>query len=45
MRRDVRDERREVLCAWASLSVQDLERVGGASCREGLRRVIPSAEK
>lgn len=34
-----------MLCAWASLSVQDFERVGGASGLEGLRRVRPRREK
>lgn len=37
--------RREVACARASLSVQDLLRVGGASGREGLQRTRPRREK
>lgn len=32
-------------CLRASLSEQDFESVGGASVRDGLRRVIPSWEK
>jgi hypothetical protein len=42
---DVREERRDVHCLRASLSEQDLEREGGASPREGLRRTIPRWEK
>lgn len=38
-------ERSEVACLRASLSVQDLLRVGGASGREGLRRTEPRWEK
>jgi hypothetical protein len=41
----VREERREVDCFRESLSEQDLESVGGASGREGLRRTEPRAEK
>lgn len=39
------DESNEVDCFRAILSEQDLERVGGASGREGFRRTQPSAEK
>jgi hypothetical protein len=45
IRREVRELRREVLCLRASLSEQDLESVGGASGRDGLRRTMPRAEK
>lgn len=45
MRREEREERRLVACFRASLSVQDLESVGGASGREGLRRTVPREEK
>lgn len=45
MRREVRLERREVLCLRESLSEQDFESVGGASERDGLRRTEPRAEK
>lgn len=45
MRREVREERREVHCFRASLSEQDFESVLGASGREGLRRTIPREEK
>lgn len=45
MRRDVREERRERAWWRDSLSEQDLERVGGASGREGLRRTMPRWEK
>lgn len=44
MRRETREERRDVQRCEEILSVQDLERVGGASGREGLRRVMPRAE-
>lgn len=36
MRREVVDDKRDVACVKASLSVQDLLSVGGASGREGL---------
>jgi hypothetical protein len=39
------DERSEVDCLSVSLSEHDLERVGGASGRAGLRRTRPRAEK
>jgi hypothetical protein len=42
---EVTEERSEVPCLSASLSVQDLLRVGGASGREGLRRTRPRWEK
>lgn len=42
---DVTDERIEVDCFNASLSVQDLLSVGGASRREGLQRTAPRREK
>jgi hypothetical protein len=42
---DVNDERSEVACLRASLSVQDFDRVGRASGREGLRRRRPRWEK
>jgi hypothetical protein len=45
MRSDVTDDRREVACLADSLSEQDLDNVGGASGREGLRRTAPSTEK
>jgi hypothetical protein len=45
MSRDVREERREVPCLRDSLSEQDLDSVGGASPRAGLRRTIPNVEK
>ena len=45
MRREVMEERREVLCLRESLSEQDFESVGGASGREGLRRTVPREEK
>jgi hypothetical protein len=45
MRVDVREERREVACFKASLSVQDLLSVGGASGREGLHLTAPRREK
>ena len=39
------EERSDVACFRASLSVQDLLRVGGASGREGLQRTAPRREK
>lgn len=45
IKRKVGEESKEVDCLRASLSVQDFERVGGASGREGLRRTMPRAEK
>lgn len=45
MRSDVGPERREVTCLRESLSEQDFESVGGASGREGLRRMRPRWEK
>jgi len=45
IRRDVRELRREVDWETDSLSVQDFERVGGASGRDGLRRTTPREEK
>jgi hypothetical protein len=45
MRRETGAESREVTCLRDSLSEQDLESVGGASGREGLRRTRPSWEK
>lgn len=42
---DVTEERSDVACFRASLSVQDLLRVGGASGREGLQRTAPRREK
>lgn len=44
-RREVREDKREVAWERVSLSEQDLERVGGASGREGLRRMMPRLEK
>lgn len=41
----VREDRSEVTCLRASLSEQDLDKLGGASPREGLRRTMPSWEK
>lgn len=45
IRSEVVDESKDKACFRASLSVQDLERVGGASGREGLRRRCPRWEK
>jgi hypothetical protein len=45
MRREAGLQSREVACLRESLSEQDLESVGGASGREGLRRTTPSREK
>lgn len=45
MKRDVMEERMDVYCVAASLSEQDLESVGGASGREGLRRTRPRSWK
>lgn len=45
MSREVKDERSEDAWTRDSLSVQDLERVGGASGREGLARTRPRWEK
>jgi hypothetical protein len=45
IRRDTGAERSDVACARASLSVQDLLSVGGASGREGLQRTAPRWEK
>jgi hypothetical protein len=45
IRAEVTDERTDVPCFMASLSVQDLLSVGGASGREGLRRTEPRWEK
>jgi hypothetical protein len=45
MKRDGREERRVRSWVEASLSLQDFERVGGASGREGLRRTMPREEK
>lgn len=42
---DVVDERSETACLSATLSVQDLLSVGGASGREGLQRTAPRWEK
>lgn len=42
---DVVDESSETACLRASLSVQDLLSVGGASGREGLQRTAPRWEK
>lgn len=43
--KDVVDESSDVPCLRASLSVHDLESVGGASGREGLQRTAPSKSK
>ena len=45
MRREGREERRDVQVWRVSLSVQDLERVEGLSARAGLRRTTPRWEK
>lgn len=45
IRAEVTDERTDVPCFRASLSVQDLLSVRGASGREGLRRTEPRWEK
>jgi hypothetical protein len=45
MSREDREESRDVAWWRESLSVQDLERVGEASGREGLRRTRPRCEK
>lgn len=45
MKREVREERRDVHCVRASLSVHDFERVGGASGLEGFKRTAPSRPK
>lgn len=45
MSKDVTEENKEVDCFADSLSEQDLDNVGGASGRDGLRRTAPSAEK
>jgi hypothetical protein len=44
-RAEVTEDRREVACLRASLSVQDLLSVGGASDRDGLQRTAPRWEK
>jgi len=44
-RSDVVADKREKAWRRASLSVQDFERVGGASGREGLRRTVPRRSK
>ena len=45
MKMEERDERREVHCLRESLSEHDMERLGGASPRLGLRRTMASWEK
>jgi hypothetical protein len=45
MSSDTGADSREVACLRLSLSEQDLESVGGASGREGLRRMRPRLEK
>ena len=42
---DVVDDKSEVACFAASLSVHDLLSVGGASGREGFARTMPKSEK
>lgn len=44
-KKEGREETREVHCFRAILSEHDLERVGGASPRAGLRRTMPRLEK
>lgn len=45
IRSDVVDDSSETACLSASLSVQDLLRVGGASGRDGLQRTAPRRAK